>query len=278
MNRKIVLIGLLFVLFVIQACSLPAGNSSQAVTETLAETALPLSTTETPMPPTMTMEPSQTTEASLTSSVTAATTPCNWAEFVSDVNYPDDSVIIAGSQFVKTWSLKNVGTCAWTSSYSVIFVSGDQMGAAASTQLTTGGVSPGGIINVSVSFTAPQEAGTYLSYFKLADGSNTPFGIGANAANAFWVQIVSEESGSSGSQVQVPSVNFSRTLKVTSPSMTGDDVEKVQNRLADLGYTPGIADGVYGAKTANAVKAFQSDEGLTADGVVGSQTWAELFN
>ena len=37
------------------------------------------------------------------------------------------------------------------------------------------------------------------------------------------------------------------------------------------------ADGAYGPSTENAVKAFQRSNGLTPDGVVGSQTWARLF-
>ena len=53
---------------------------------------------------------------------------------------------------------------------------------------------------------------------------------------------------------------------------TGDEVTKLQNRLIALGYLSGGADGVYGQKTANAVKAFQRAAGLTADGIAGSAT------
>jgi hypothetical protein len=53
-------------------------------------------------------------------------------------------------------------------------------------------------------------------------------------------------------------------------------VTLIQQRLKDLGYDPGPVDGIYGSKTASAVKLFQSRSGLTQDGVVGPQTWNAL--
>jgi hypothetical protein len=61
-------------------------------------------------------------------------------------------------------------------------------------------------------------------------------------------------------------------LHVTSPLMSGPDVLQIQQKLALLGYAPGVMDGVYGVATADAVRAFQRDNKLTVDGVVGSQT------
>ncbi len=56
----------------------------------------------------------------------------------------------------------------------------------------------------------------------------------------------------------------------------GDAVKEVQKRLKELGYLTGSADGVFGEKTADAVKAFQKRNGLTADGVVGESTLKKL--
>jgi peptidoglycan hydrolase-like protein with peptidoglycan-binding domain len=56
----------------------------------------------------------------------------------------------------------------------------------------------------------------------------------------------------------------------------GPAVEELQTLLADRGYRPGPSDGVFGNQTRTAVKAFQSDQGLTADGIVGSATMAAL--
>lgn len=38
------------------------------------------------------------------------------------------------------------------------------------------------------------------------------------------------------------------------------------------------ADGIFGAGTENAVKAFQRHHGLTVDGIVGQNTWDKLLN
>ena len=67
-----------------------------------------------------------------------------------------------------------------------------------------------------------------------------------------------------------------RILKLVSPNMRGDDVKWAQLRLIDLGYSVGRADGIFGAKTDAAVKAFQKDNGLSQDGDIGPKTWAKL--
>lgn len=53
---------------------------------------------------------------------------------------------------------------------------------------------------------------------------------------------------------------------------TGDEVKKVQNKLKELGYYKGSVDGIYGSNTQAAVKAFQRNCGITADGVAGPKT------
>jgi peptidoglycan hydrolase-like protein with peptidoglycan-binding domain len=54
-------------------------------------------------------------------------------------------------------------------------------------------------------------------------------------------------------------------------------VRLVQARLRDLHYYSGGIDGDFGATTEAAVKAFQSANGLTPDGRVGSGTYSRLF-
>ena len=54
-------------------------------------------------------------------------------------------------------------------------------------------------------------------------------------------------------------------------------VLQIQCLLTYLGYSPGDIDGVDGAKTRNAVKAFQRQEGLTVDGVAGTGTQGKLL-
>lgn len=55
-----------------------------------------------------------------------------------------------------------------------------------------------------------------------------------------------------------------------------DAVKDMQNRLIALGYLTGKADGVFGVNTSLALIAFQKANGLTADGVLGTQTTKKL--
>jgi peptidoglycan hydrolase-like protein with peptidoglycan-binding domain len=55
-------------------------------------------------------------------------------------------------------------------------------------------------------------------------------------------------------------------------------VRLVQRRLIDRGFKPGYADGVFGRRTAAAVKEFQRSQGfLKATGVVDVHTFSALF-
>ncbi len=60
--------------------------------------------------------------------------------------------------------------------------------------------------------------------------------------------------------------------------MTGSDVTKLQNRLIELKYLYGRADGVYGTTTAEAIATFQKQNGLTMDGVAGEKTLTRLYS
>jgi TolB protein len=61
--------------------------------------------------------------------------------------------------------------------------------------------------------------------------------------------------------------------------MNGEDVRLAQQRLVELGYTEvGESDGYFGPKTESAVRRFQTVNRLTVDGVIGPQTWGQLFS
>ena len=51
-----------------------------------------------------------------------------------------------------------------------------------------------------------------------------------------------------------------------------------QDGLNTLGYTTGGLDGIFGDKTYNSVLAYQKRVGLTADGIIGCNTWRSLQN
>ena len=57
---------------------------------------------------------------------------------------------------------------------------------------------------------------------------------------------------------------------------TGEDVKAVQYLVTAHGHPTGV-DGDFGPATKAAVQAFQSSRGLSADGIVGPQTWPQLI-
>ncbi len=116
------------------------------------------------------------------------TSSCDRATFIADITVPDGTIFAANQDFTKTWRLKNSGTCAWTTSYSLVFVSGDQMGGptAANLPITVG---PGQMVDLTVGFRAPATAGSYKGYWQFRNANGVLFGIGANGTSPFWVNI-----------------------------------------------------------------------------------------
>ncbi|WP_340298309.1 N-acetylmuramoyl-L-alanine amidase [Bacillus velezensis] len=108
---------------------------------------------------------------------------------------------------------------------------------------------------------------------------------GIKNPNLIKVGQVIKLTGSAGSAPNGKKSSFrlpAGIFKITSPLTRGEAVKQIQTALAALHYYPdknaknfGI-DGAYGAKTANAVKRFQSMYGLTADGIYGPKTLAKL--
>lgn len=70
-----------------------------------------------------------------------------------------------------------------------------------------------------------------------------------------------------------------KTWRDLSKGDYGDDVTEMQNMLLSLGYDLGSygADGDFGSATDKAVRAFQKNNALDADGVCGEKTWAALL-
>lgn len=52
----------------------------------------------------------------------------------------------------------------------------------------------------------------------------------------------------------------------------GEEVRRIQTKLKELGYYTYSVDGIYGTRTQSAVKAFQRNCGITADGIAGPKT------
>lgn len=75
----------------------------------------------------------------------------------------------------------------------------------------------------------------------------------------------------------VPSVNSAPEAEgVLKKGSRGEAVRELQEKLITLGYLDGHADGIYGNDTVSAVKSFQRNMGLSADGIAGASTLAAL--
>jgi putative chitinase len=65
-------------------------------------------------------------------------------------------------------------------------------------------------------------------------------------------------------------------MKTLQEGDQGADVRRLQKRLKEVGFDPGIADGEFGAGTASALRAFQASEGLLPDAVAGKKLAKQL--
>ena len=138
---------------------------------------------------TMAITPTQVTPTIAVSNPTAApATGGNQAEFVADVNIPDDTVFAPGQSFTKTWRISNTGQTTWTSGYSLVFIDGDLLGAEASVPIPKE-VEPGDNVEVSVDMVAPEQDGSFISYWKMKTPDGTIFGFGSTGSEAIWVKI-----------------------------------------------------------------------------------------
>ena len=134
----------------------------------------------TPLPPSPTR---------IVPSLTPAPLACNRAQFVRDVTVMDDTVFAPNTAFIKTWRIKNIGSCTWTQDYSLVFVSGNALGAKQSVALPAK-VAPDQTIDISISMTSPTNKGTHRGDWMLSSSNGVRFGIGSNGTGTLYVSIL----------------------------------------------------------------------------------------
>lgn len=120
---------------------------------------------------------------------TASASACDAALFIADVTVPDGTIFPPTTSFVKTWRLKNVGTCIWTGSYKLAFAGGTPLSGPDEAPLPST-VTPGAMVDVSVNLVSLAGDGTYRGYWQLKNADGARFGIGPAADKFFWVEIV----------------------------------------------------------------------------------------
>ena len=134
--------------------------------------------TVTPQPsmtpsPTATITPLVTNTLAATPTLKVTQALCDNSVFLADVTIPDNTVMAPGQTFTKTWSIKNVGTCDWTTAYKVVFLSGTAMGGV-STAIPA--ITKTHADNITVTLVAPLTKGTYKGEWILQNPSGQTFG------------------------------------------------------------------------------------------------------
>src|SRR5689334_5857569 len=194
---------ILCILLSLTACNLPSNTPNpaatlQAISTAQAATLQALQTqalnTFTPPPlPTLgfpTLPPQGSTTPLPGVKTATPSSYCDWAAYIKDITIPDGTIFTPGAQFTKTWRLQNIGTCTWTSSYSLVFSHGNRMnGSVASNLPASTNVLPGQSIDISVNLSAPVTEGSHRGYWMLRNASGIVFGLGNTAKDPFYVDI-----------------------------------------------------------------------------------------
>ena len=165
------------ILLIMATLALAACNSAPTTgspTSMPTETPLPLSGIRvSTLPPPATNTPVPATFASVPPTVAvqpSATPGCVMgAAFVADVTIPDGSDIAPGSQFVKTWRIKNSGTCSWGPGITAVFVEGNQLGGPSIVSIPP--TNAGGTRDVSITLKAPASPGNYNGKWQVRTSS-----------------------------------------------------------------------------------------------------------
>lgn len=97
-----------------------------------------------------------------------------------------------------------------------------------------------------------------------------------------WVRRLQQECNNQGfSKQTVDGIAGPATLAgcpLMRKGAQGNITKLLQEKLVSLGYSTNGVDGIFGSGTYSAVREFQKTRGLSADGIVGQNTWRKLLN
>ncbi len=108
------------------------------------------------------------------SALAAFAADCLNSAYVADVTVPDNTRFEKKETFVKTWRVRNSGSCAWPDDTRLVFSGGDALGGPES--VSVGALEVGGTADISVDLAAPDADGSFQGVWRLADSSGNPFG------------------------------------------------------------------------------------------------------
>jgi hypothetical protein len=179
MKPKLLLAAILIgILLILPACSLLGPTISQAEVYRIYTSVAQTYAVEHPTPTPTAGTPSPTL-ATIYKTATRTSTydyysTCQYSSLVTAETIPDGTEVFTGEDFDKTWEFYNNGTCAWSTSFSLVFVYGKRMGGANVSLDDI--VAPGEYIHVTVELTAPPSEGEYTGNWQLMDPYARLFG------------------------------------------------------------------------------------------------------
>ncbi len=100
--------------------------------------------------------------------------------FIFDVTIPDGTVVAPGTLLDKQWLVQNAGSCNWDERYRLRLIDGNALGAGEQSLYPA---LAGAQVTLRIEFTAPAEAGDYVSEWQAFDPEGNPFG------DSFFIKI-----------------------------------------------------------------------------------------
>ncbi len=156
--------------------------------------------------------------------------------FDSDVTIPDNTLLKSRESFIKTWRVKNTGTCPWAEGYSLVYASGELMNGLLSNPIPM--VAPGAYVDISIELTAPERGGQHTSYWEFQNPAGVRFGVGSGGHDKLWAQIIVDWSTPGGGEV-APTQPISADCGVGRDSAGENQVlEMINSARATAGLAP----------------------------------------
>ncbi len=151
---------------VVRATDARANTGDAAITLKVSGTAIPTLAPPTPIAP-------STPAAETPTGAPPPSCTLNSA-FVADVTFPDGTAVAPNSPFVKTWQIRNSGSCNWDQNFKIVFVSGNQMAAPSPSPIPQ--TPAGATTNISLKMIAPSQPGNYQGVWQLQASNGALFG------------------------------------------------------------------------------------------------------
>jgi uncharacterized protein YkwD len=215
-------------------------QAEPAPTQVLATpTQAPVQATPTQVQPT----PTQSAPGTTPTAAADASICTNTAAFYDDVTIPDGTSFKQNVPFVKTWRIKNEGTCTWSKGYQIVFHGGDLMNGPLTSNLPT--AKPGELIDVSVNLKSPAAGGAYTGLWEFQDSSGNRFGVNSNGIDQIWVKIGVSNFGPNNTPVPVfgaPASTPEPTSTSCSPEMNSGYESQLLTMINNAREQNGLAD------------------------------------